>query len=111
LGEAGRVIWHGNVQQESIDMGMVMSHTYGMKTAISIPDELFRLVDDVAKKQNRSRSDVFAVATKEYLERLQSKAVLDSLNEVYSVAEAPEDVETRRKATSHLKKHIIKGTY
>jgi metal-responsive CopG/Arc/MetJ family transcriptional regulator len=82
-----------------------------MKTAISLPDDLFRQVDDVAKKQKRSRSEIFAVATKEYLERLNSKTVLDSLNEVYSVAETTDDVEARREATNHFRKHVLKETY
>ncbi|MCX5807167.1 MAG: ribbon-helix-helix protein, CopG family [Proteobacteria bacterium] len=82
-----------------------------MKTAISIPDDLFRQIDDIAKKQKRSRSDVFAVATKEYLERLKSKNVLDSLNEVYSIAEAPDDAEARKRAASHFKKNVLKETY
>jgi metal-responsive CopG/Arc/MetJ family transcriptional regulator len=82
-----------------------------MKTAISIPDELFHQVDDFAKKQKRSRSEVFAAAAKEYLERLKSKTVLDSLNDVYSVAEAPEDVEARKRATSHFKKNVLKEHY
>jgi metal-responsive CopG/Arc/MetJ family transcriptional regulator len=82
-----------------------------MKTAISIPDDLFRQIDDIAKRQKRSRSDVFAVATKEYLERLNSKMVLDSLNEVYSITEAPDDAEARKRATSHFKKNVLKETY
>ena len=82
-----------------------------MKTAISIPDDLFRAVDDVARKQKRSRSEVFVVATKEYLERLKSKAVLDSLNEVYSAAETSEDAEARKKATGYFKKHVLKEGY
>ena len=52
-----------------------------MKTAISIPDEVFREVDKVAKERHSSRSEVIVTAVKEYLERRKSNELLGALNQ------------------------------
>jgi predicted transcriptional regulator len=43
-------------------------HTLGMKTAISLPDELFREIDARAKALKLSRSALLAQAAREFLE-------------------------------------------
>jgi len=40
-----------------------------MKTAVSIPDELFRSAERLARRTKRSRSRLFSDALKEYLIR------------------------------------------
>lgn len=40
-----------------------------MKAAISIPDELFRSADDLARRQGKSRSQLYAEAMADYLRR------------------------------------------
>ncbi len=40
-----------------------------MKTAISIPDETFEAAERLAKRQGRSRSELYAAAVREYLKR------------------------------------------
>ncbi|MBA4416334.1 MAG: ChpI protein [Syntrophus sp. (in: bacteria)] len=82
-----------------------------MKTAISIPDELFLEIEKVAKDQKRSRSAIFTLATKEYLERIKSKTILDSLNEVYSGKEEPGEIEARKDALRHFGRHVVKDPY
>lgn len=82
-----------------------------MKTAISISDELFQEIEEAAKKHKCSRSEIFAIATREYLERVKSKAILDALNEVHSKPEPPEAVEVRKRAIRHFGKHIAKEPY
>lgn len=82
-----------------------------MKTAISIPDKLFQEIEEVAKKRKCSRSEVFAVATREYLERAKSKAMLDALDEVYSETESSSAVEMRKKAIRNFGKHSAKEPY
>ncbi len=44
------------------------SYTIIMKTAISIPDNLFKNVEKAAKKLGISRSNLFSIAIQEYLE-------------------------------------------
>ena len=53
-----------------------------MKTAISLPDELFLSANDLAKRQGVSRSRLFAVAVAEYLAKHRDTDVTSKLNEV-----------------------------
>ena len=82
-----------------------------MKTAISISDDLFQEIEEAAKKHNCSRSEIFAIATKEYLERIKSKVMLDDLNEVYSKPETPKEIKMRKRAMRYFGKHIAKEPY
>jgi len=82
-----------------------------MKTAISIPDELFREVDKFAKEHQYSRSEVFAIAVKEFLDKLKSKQLLTLLDEVYGDIESPEDISLRKKAVKHYRNKVLKETY
>jgi antitoxin MazE6 len=40
-----------------------------MKTAVSVPDDLFAQVDRLAKSSRRSRSEVYSAALREYVAR------------------------------------------
>ena len=51
-----------------------------MKTAISVPDDIFEEVDRLAKDHNWSRSEVFVIAVKHYLDNLKSQKLLAALN-------------------------------
>ena len=53
-----------------------------MKTAISIPDELFRQADDFAKRAGASRSRLYSDAVSEYLARRRGEEITARLNEV-----------------------------
>lgn len=55
-----------------------------MKTAISIPDEVFEAADRAAKKLGVSRSELYATAVHEFVERHRIEDVTTKLNEVYS---------------------------
>jgi len=53
-----------------------------MKTAVSIPDELFRRADAFARKFKKSRSQVYREALAEYLARREPNAVTAALDAV-----------------------------
>lgn len=55
-----------------------------MKTAISIPDPLFKAAERAAKRQKVSRSRLYAKAIQEYLDRRRSREITKALNEIYS---------------------------
>ena len=69
-----------------------------MKTAISVPDDVFREVEKVARERRSSRSEVIVTAVKEYLERRKSGDLLKALNEAYGTAETADEYEVRKKA-------------
>jgi metal-responsive CopG/Arc/MetJ family transcriptional regulator len=59
-------------------------YTFGMKTAVSIPDDIFQKAERFAKRANRSRSEVFAAALREYVSRHSPDEITDAMNRVCS---------------------------
>ena len=55
-----------------------------MKTSVSLPNEIFRHAEAAAKKLHVSRSELYAIALSEYLERHHGQSVTERLNRVYS---------------------------
>jgi metal-responsive CopG/Arc/MetJ family transcriptional regulator len=55
-----------------------------MKTAISIPDKVFRSADSLARRLGISRSQLYATAISEYLSKYHGKQVTDKLNSIYT---------------------------
>jgi len=72
-----------------------------MKTAISIPDELFNKVDELASELHLSRSQVFTDAVIEYLERQQNLKILEAINKVYSEGETEDEKRLREEGKKH----------
>lgn len=54
-----------------------------MKTAISIPDPLFRAAEEFAHSHGLSRSELFARAVGEYLQAHRRERITEQLNRVY----------------------------
>ncbi|TGK51122.1 ChpI protein [Leptospira kanakyensis] len=54
-----------------------------MKTAISIPDELFVSAENTAKKLGIPRSQLFAKALEEFIQNHSKEKITEKLNEVY----------------------------
>ncbi len=55
-----------------------------MKTAISVPDDLFRKAEATARRLRVSRSELYAKAIAEYLKEQDRSAITERLNDVYS---------------------------
>ena len=55
-----------------------------MKTAISLPDELFTKVENKAKRLGVSRSRLFTIALTEYMQESDSEDITDRLNEIFN---------------------------
>ncbi len=53
-----------------------------MKTAVSIPDDIFERAELLASQERRSRSDVYAAALDEYLARHAREEITDTMNRV-----------------------------
>jgi metal-responsive CopG/Arc/MetJ family transcriptional regulator len=60
-----------------------------MKTAISIPDKVFKEADRAAKRLGISRSELYARAVEEYVDRLRRTDVTKRVDEACA------DVDTR----------------
>ena len=55
-----------------------------MKTAISIPDELFESAEQFARRQGMSRSELYATALRCYLQEHRGEGITERLDEIYS---------------------------
>jgi len=55
-----------------------------MKTAISLPDELFEAAERVAERLGLSRSELYQRALAKYLENQIGASITAELNQVYS---------------------------
>ena len=62
-----------------------------MKTAVSLPDEIFQQAEATAKRLRISRSKLYATAISEYLKRHSAESVTERLNQVYSKHESKLD--------------------
>lgn len=51
-----------------------------MKTAVSIPDDVFKGAEQLARRTKRSRSRLFSDALKEYLARHSPDKVTEAMN-------------------------------
>lgn len=61
-----------------------MSHTLGIKIAISVPDQLSTAVDRYAKSNGFSRSEVYARAVDKFLEEVSATDDQRRFNELYN---------------------------
>jgi metal-responsive CopG/Arc/MetJ family transcriptional regulator len=68
-----------------------MGYTKGMKTAISIPDDLFEGAERLARRTKKSRSRLFRDALKEYLARHSPDQVTEAMNNALAEIGAGED--------------------
>ncbi len=59
-----------------------------MKTAISIPDELFESAERFAQRQGMSRSELYATALRHYLQEHRSEGVTEQLDAIYGVEDS-----------------------
>ena len=59
-----------------------------MKTAISVPDEVFKQAERYAKQTGLSRSELYAKALAEYLEAHRRSRITEKLNAVYATEDS-----------------------
>ncbi len=62
-----------------------------MKTAVSLPDEVFRAAERQARRVKKSRSQLYAEALSEYLARHAPEEVTDAMNRVVEQLREPTD--------------------
>ncbi len=62
-----------------------------MKTAISIPDDLYADAERLARRLGKARSQLYAEAIREYLARHDDEAITDALNELHDAGDLPID--------------------
>lgn len=58
-----------------------------MKTAVSIPDQLFEKAEQTAKRLKISRSQLYAAALGDFLRQRDAASITERLNAVYAKGE------------------------
>jgi len=56
-------------------------YTLGMKTAVSIPNELFDMAERLARRTRKSRSRLFSDALREYVARRSPDKITEAMDE------------------------------
>ena len=75
-----------------------------MKTAISIPDDIFTAAENYAHQSHLSRSALFTRALVEFLSRRRNEGVTDRLNRLYDKETSRLDATLSQMQTSVLSK-------
>ena len=81
-------VWVGS---EARRRGFHSCYTRGMKTAISVPDEIFEDAEALAARLGKSRSQLYAEAMAEYLARHDPETVTERMDRVLDSIAEPED--------------------
>jgi len=82
-----------------------------MKTAISVPDDLFKEVDNYARDHKYSRSEVFVLAVKDFFKNIESINMLADLNAVYSEEESSGEKMAREKSKRYYARKAAREKY
>jgi metal-responsive CopG/Arc/MetJ family transcriptional regulator len=67
-----------------------------MKTAISLPDDLFEAADSIADRLGVSRSEFYARAVAEYVAKHRQEDITAQLNKVYDEQSSGVEASVRR---------------
>jgi metal-responsive CopG/Arc/MetJ family transcriptional regulator len=62
-----------------------------IKTAVSLPEDIFAALEEAAAEAHTPRSALIATALREYLRRRESQEMLRRLNEAYEEPIEPEE--------------------
>lgn len=89
-------------------MQLYHSYTSSMKTAVSLPDDLYSSAESIAKAMGIPRSQLFAKALEEFIYHHKRGNITERLNQVYAKPAASEHVsistiglESLRELTQH----------
>ncbi len=53
-----------------------------MKTAVSVPDDVFESAERLARRERRSRSEVYSAALREYVARHSPDEITEAIDQV-----------------------------
>ena len=81
----------------------VLGYTFGMKVAVSIPDEVFADAEQIVRQMQTSRSDVYARALVAFVRLHDTDTVTSTLNAVVDSVDDVNDVLIKISADQLLK--------
>lgn len=92
------VVNRGNLERPELSLRwmVVPWYDYGMKIAVSLPDDLSASADTLATKLGLSRSRLIALALAEFIAKHRSSKVTERLDAVYATEKATIEQPLRR---------------
>jgi metal-responsive CopG/Arc/MetJ family transcriptional regulator len=81
-----------------------------IKTAISIEKNLFEQVENIAQTMNVSRSKLFVMALRDYVDRLKNRELLAQINAAYA-EELDASEQTLRLKTRRKHRLMVEGEW
>ncbi len=75
-----------------------------MKTAISIPEKVFKSAEDLANQLGKSRSQLYTQAISSYVKRHSNDNVTKKLDEIYASENSSLDKSLRKLQSRYLTK-------
>lgn len=66
-------------------------YTFGMKIAVSIPDDVFENAERLASRLNSSRSQLYARALAEFVARHDENQITSAMNQVIEQIDSEKD--------------------
>lgn len=79
-----------------------LGYTPCMKTAVSIPNPVFEAAEELAERLGVSRSELYARALSDYLEKRLDRRVTERLDELYAREESGLDLALARVQAASL---------
>ena len=80
-----------------------------IKTAISLQENLFTQMEELATRLDVSRSQIIALALEAFIERDYNQRLLEALNQAY--AEQDDDVEPRSQGRRLQHRKLVEGEW
>ena len=93
--------WIGN-RRPGLDSEYNSGYTQAMKTAISIPDDVFDAADEMARRLGMSRSQLYATAVREYLDAHREHGVTARLDRLYEHQDSSLELRVAEAQTASL---------
>lgn len=90
-GQSGGSNHPAELNDRALAPGVRRGYTCGMKTAVSIPDDVFQDAERLARRAKKSRSRIFSEALEEYVARHAPDEVTDAMDRTVAlVGETPD---------------------
>ena len=90
-----------------LDELVIPSHTQSVKFAISVPDDVFQAVEAQVQKMGISRSQLFADAARQYVEKF---TLADRVAEINAVIEATDYDPSEDQAVANYGMEYLRAT-
>jgi predicted DNA-binding protein len=91
--------------REYVEIGYNAWYTWSMKTAVSLPNEVFEAAERLARERGLTRSALYTRALEVYLETNQIDPLTEAINRVADQVDTRLDLGLKRLQRATLERH------